>query len=101
VISLRATQTSIAFRNIIQFWRQHSVILDTVRMYNQRSHELKSTFTDLKLQASLVSPYDKAPNRAERTIRTCKNLIIAGRCVRVSTPTAHTPTLIKVSRKLN
>jgi hypothetical protein len=79
VTSLRATQTSIAFRNTILFWRQHGVIIDTVRMDNQRSNELRSTFAELKLQASLVSPYDKAPNRAERAIRTCKNHIIAVR----------------------
>jgi hypothetical protein len=49
------------------------------RMDNQRSFYLIETARILKLQIEYISPEIKRPNRAERSIRTAKNHIIATR----------------------
>jgi hypothetical protein len=79
VNNLRTAQTTKALRNTLQFWRQRNVEIDTIRMDNQFSAGLVQVLKELDIRLSLVSSYDKAPNRAERTIRTCKNHIVAVR----------------------
>jgi hypothetical protein len=77
--SLRAAQTSKALIASVKFFREHEIILDTLRMDNQRSFDLIETARNLKLKIEYISPEVKRPNRAERAIRTAKNHIIATR----------------------
>ena len=77
--SLRAAQTTKALIASVNFFREHEIILDTLRMDNQRSLDLIETARSLKLKIEYISPEVKRPNRAERAIRTAKNHIIATR----------------------
>jgi hypothetical protein len=77
--NLRALQTVAALQRTMAFWRHNTIQIDTLRMDNQRSADLRQAMKDLRLTLSSISPYDKAPNRAERAIRTAKNHIIAVR----------------------
>jgi hypothetical protein len=74
--SLRAAQTLTAS---VDFFRSHGIILDTLRMDNQQSYDLRKTARILKLKMEFMAPEVKRPNRAERAIRTAKNHIIATR----------------------
>ncbi len=71
--------TSVAIEAAVGFFRGHNVFLDTIRMDNQSSPEVRELAIELKLEWDLVNPYQKEPNRAERAIRTGKNHIIATR----------------------
>ena len=77
--SLRAAQTTQALTASVNFFRKHGIILDTLRMDNQQSYDLRETARILKLQMEFIAPEVKRPNRAERAIRTAKNHIIATR----------------------
>ena len=67
---MHGAETAKAMKAAILFFRQHNVALDTIRMDNQSSPEVKQLAIKLNLQCDLVSPYQKEPNRAERAIRT-------------------------------
>jgi hypothetical protein len=69
----------VALRRTVEFFRSHSVSIDTIRMDNQQSGPLLELAATLQLRWELVSPYVKNPNRAERAIRTAKNHIISTR----------------------
>jgi hypothetical protein len=73
--SLRVAQTTQALTASVNFFRKHGIILDTLRMDNQQSHDLRETARILKLQMEFIAPEVKRPNRAERAIRTAKNHI--------------------------
>jgi hypothetical protein len=79
--SLRAVQITKALAASVDFFRSHGIILDTLRMDNQQSYDLRETARILKLEMEFTSiaPEVKRPNRAERAIRTAKNQIIASR----------------------
>ncbi len=77
--SLRATQTTEALTASVNFFRKHGIILDTLRMDNQQSYDLRETARSLELHMEFIAPEVKRPNRAERAIRTAKNHIIATR----------------------
>ncbi len=77
--SLRAAQTIKALTASVDFFRSHGIILDTLRMDNQQSYDLRETARILKLKKEFIAPEVKRPNRAERAIRTAKNHIIATR----------------------
>ena len=77
--SLRHTHTTVALRRTVEFFRGHGVIIDTIRMDNQRSQPLLDLAASMNLRWELVPPFVKNPNRAERAIRTAKNHIIATR----------------------
>ncbi len=77
--SLRAAQTTQALMASVNFFRKHGIILDTLRMDNQQSYDLRETARILKLHMEFIAPEVKKPNRAERAIRTAKNHIIATR----------------------
>jgi hypothetical protein len=79
LLSLRAEHTSKALKTAVEFFRNHGVTLDTVRMDSQQSPILMQMAKQLALNWSLVPPYVHNPNRAERAIRTAKNHIIATR----------------------
>lgn len=79
LVSLRAEHTTVALRRTVEFFRSHSVTIDTIRMDNQQSRPLLELAATLQLRWELVSPYVKNPNRAERAIRTAKNHIISTR----------------------
>jgi hypothetical protein len=77
--TLTGKETAEALEATILFFRKHRVVLDTIRMDNQTSPEIRAMATSLDLKWELVNPYQKEPNRAERAIRTSKNHIIAVR----------------------
>jgi hypothetical protein len=77
--SLRAAQKTQAFKASVNFFRKQGIILDTLRMDNQRSFDLIETARCLKLEIEFISPEVKRSNLAERAIRTAKNHIIATR----------------------
>ena len=77
--SLRAAQTTQALTASVNFFRKHGIILDTLRMNNQQSYDLRETARILKLKMEFIASEVKRPNRAERAIRTAKNHIIATR----------------------
>ena len=77
--TLKGRDTAEALKSTITFFRKHSVNLDTIRMDNQTSPEMREMATELDLTWELVNPYQKEPNRAERAIRTAKNHIVAVR----------------------
>ena len=77
--SLRAAQTTKALTAAVNFFREHEIILETLRMDNQRSLDLQEKAEELKLTIEYIAPEVKRPNRAERAIRTAKNHIIATR----------------------
>ncbi len=81
----------------MNFFRKHEIILETLRMDNQRSLDLQEKAEKLKLTIEYISPEVKRPNRAERAIRTAKNHIIATRAgfhrhTRYTTRTRPRPT---------
>jgi hypothetical protein len=71
--------TAVAIEAEVEFFRARNVFLDTIRMDNQSSPEVRELAIELNLKWDLVSPYQKEPNRAERAIRTGKNYMIATR----------------------
>jgi hypothetical protein len=75
--NLRGLDTATALKATVEFFRKNKVILDTLRMDNQSSPEVRQMASDLHLEWELVNPYQKEPNRAERAIRTGKSRIIA------------------------
>jgi hypothetical protein len=75
--NMRGPDTAAAIRSAVLFFRSKNILLDTIRMDNQSSPEVRQTAADLDLEWDLVKPYQKQPNRAERAIRTGKNHIIA------------------------
>jgi hypothetical protein len=75
--NLKGPDTALAIRNAVNFFRNKHVEIDTLRMDNQTSPEVRAMASELDLQWDLVNPYQKEPNRAERAIRTGKNHIIA------------------------
>jgi hypothetical protein len=77
--SLRAEHTTVALRATVAFFRPHGVSLDTLRMDNQTSQPFIDVARQMGLQFQFVSPYVKQANRAERSIHTAKNHIIATR----------------------
>ncbi len=78
--SLRSAQTTQALTASVNFFGKHGIILETLRMDNQQSYDLRETARILKLQMQFIAPAEvKRPNRAERAIRTAKNRIIATR----------------------
>jgi hypothetical protein len=77
--SLRAAQTTQALTASVNFFRKHGIILDTLRMNNQQSYDLRETARILKLKMEFIASEVKRPNRAERAIRTAKTHIIATR----------------------
>jgi hypothetical protein len=76
---MTGADTAVVIRAAVCFFRTRNVVLDTIRMDNQSSPEVKELAVELNLKWDLVSPYQKEPNRAERAIRTGKNHIIATR----------------------
>jgi hypothetical protein len=76
---MRGVDTAAAVKAAVLFFREQNVDLDTIRMDNQSSPEVRAVANDLKLKWELVNPYQKEPNRAERAIKTGKNHIIAVR----------------------
>ena len=68
--SLRTAQTTAALQRTLTFWTARRVLIETIRMDNQYSSDFAHALKDKRITLSLVSPYDKAPNRAERAIRT-------------------------------
>jgi hypothetical protein len=79
LVSLRAEHTTVALRRTVEFFRNHNVNIQAVRMDNQQSQPLRDLASAMQLRWELVSPYIHNPNRAERAIRTAKNHIIATR----------------------
>jgi hypothetical protein len=77
--NLRGLDTAAAIRSAVVFFRSKDIVLDTIRMDNQSSPEVRQTVADLNMEWDLVKPYQKQPNRAERAIRTGKNHLIAVR----------------------
>ena len=77
--NLTGADTAVAMEAAVLFFRAQNVKLDTIRMDNQSSPEVRELATRLNLQWDLVSPYQKEPNRAERAIRTGKNHMVATR----------------------
>ena len=76
---MQGPETATAITAAVEFYRQHGVQLDTIRMDNQSSSEARAAANKLVLKWEYVIPYQKEPNRAERAIRTAKNHIIAPR----------------------
>jgi hypothetical protein len=77
--SLRGAQTASALDHSVDFFRGKGVCLNQLRMDNQSSPEVCLQATKLKLTVDLIYPFHHQPNRAERSIRTAKNHIIATR----------------------
>jgi hypothetical protein len=77
--TLTGTDTAAAMKSAVNFFRDHNVRLDTIRMDNQSSPEVRQLAKEMDLKWELVNPYQKEANRAERAIRTGKNHIIAAR----------------------
>ena len=77
--TMRGVDTAAAVKAAVLFFRERNVDLDTIRMDNQSSPEVRAVADDLKLKWELVNPYQKEPNRAERAIKTGKNHMIAVR----------------------
>jgi hypothetical protein len=77
--SLRAEHTAPALKQTVDFFRDHNITLDALRIDNQTSPPFLQMVKDLKLSLGFVPPYVKNPNRAERAIRTAKNHIISTR----------------------
>ena len=77
--TLRGEDTATAIKAAVNFFRNQHVIVDTIRMDNQSSPEVRQLAIELNLQWDIVNPYQKEPNRAERAIRTGKNHVIATR----------------------
>ncbi len=76
---MTGADTAVAIEAAVRFFREQNVLLDTLRMDNQSSPEVKQLAIELDLKWDLVSPYQHEPNRAERAIRTGKNHMIATR----------------------
>ncbi len=79
VMSMKGSDTATAITAAVTFFRSKGIVLNTIRMDNQLSPEMRQAALDLDLEWELVNPYQKEPNRAERGIRTAKNHIIAVR----------------------
>jgi hypothetical protein len=62
--TLTGKETAEALEATILFFRKHHVALDTIRMDNQTSPEIRAMATSLGLEWELVNPYQKEPNRA-------------------------------------
>ncbi len=77
--SMTGLDTAAALKAAVLFFRERNVTIDTIRMDNQSSPEVRAVATELKLVWNIINPYQKEPNRAERAIRTGKNHIIAVR----------------------
>ncbi len=77
--TLRGSDTAAAIKSAVLFFRGKNVQLNTIRMDNQSSPEVRALAEELNLTWDLVNPYRKEPNRAERAIRTAKNHFIAVR----------------------
>jgi hypothetical protein len=77
--SMKGTDTAAAITKALLFFLERQVHLDTIRMDNQSSPEVRLVAEKFHLKWELVNPYQKEPNRAERAIRTAKNHIIAVR----------------------
>ena len=77
--TMQGAETAKAMKSAVLFFRQHNVTLDTTRMDNQSSPEVRAIADELGLKWELVNPYQKEANRAERAIRTGKNHLIAVR----------------------
>ena len=54
--SLRAAQTTKALIATVDFFREHGIILETLRMDNQRSLDLQEKAKELKLTIEYISP---------------------------------------------
>jgi len=76
---MQGAETAKAIKSAVLFFRKHDVTINTIRMDNQSSPEVRAIAEDLGLTWELVNPYQKQANRAERAIRTGKNHIIAVR----------------------
>ena len=77
--SMKGPETAAAITAAVLFFRTKNIVLTTIRMDNQSSQEVRQAALDLHLEWELVNPYQKEPNRAERSIRTAKNHMIAVR----------------------
>ncbi len=77
--SLRSAQTTQAFTNSVNFFRDLGVSITQLRMDNQWSEDLRDAARDLDITIEFISAEAKRANRAERAIRTAKNHIIATR----------------------
>ena len=77
--TLKGSDTAAAMKSAVLFFRSKNVQLNTIRMDNQSSPEVRALAVELELEWDLVNPYQKEPNRAERAIRTAKNHFIAVR----------------------
>jgi hypothetical protein len=77
--TLKGTETAVAIKSAVLFFRNKHVHLDTIRMDNQSSPEVRELAVELNLKWELVNLYQKEPNCAERAIRTGKKHIIAVR----------------------
>jgi hypothetical protein len=76
---MKGPDTATAIKSAVLFFRNKRIVINTLRMDNQSSPEVRQMASDLLLSWELVSPYQKEPNRAERAIRTLKNHMIATR----------------------
>ncbi len=54
--SLNAAQTTQALTASVNFFRKHGITLDTLRMDNQQSYDLRETARVLKLQMEFIAP---------------------------------------------
>ena len=79
LVNMRGPDTAAALTTAVNFFRTKGIVLDTIRMDNQSSPEVRQAALELKLEWELVNPYQKEPNRAERGIRTAKNHMVASR----------------------
>ena len=77
--TMRGIETAAAVKAAVLFFRKQHIELDTIRMDNQSSPEVRAVAIELELKWELVNPYQKEPNRAERAIKTGKNHMIAVR----------------------
>jgi hypothetical protein len=75
--TMKGPAMATAIKSAVLFFRKQNVCLDTIRMDNQSSPEVKQIAAELDLELDLVNPYQKEPNRAERAIRTAKDHMIA------------------------
>ncbi len=62
--TMKGPATATAVKSAVLFFRKQNVHLDTIRMDNQSSPEIKQTAEELDLQLDLVNPHQKEPNRA-------------------------------------
>jgi hypothetical protein len=77
--SMSTAQTTQAFTNSVNFFRNLGISLTQLRMDNQWSEDLRDVAVELEIHIEFISTEAKRANRAERAIRTAKNHIVATR----------------------